>query len=61
MFKLMIGMVIGSLLTYNVILPNDTYKTAFLSFNDWTMAKISALLEDVNDSSSSDNSLLENI
>ena len=47
MFKLALGMVIGSLLTYNVILPNDTYKTAFLTFNDWSMAKISALLEDV--------------
>ena len=47
MFKLMIGMIIGSLVTYNVILPNDTYKTAFLTFNDWTMAKVSALLEDV--------------
>ena len=47
MFKLMIGMVIGSLVTYNVILPNDTYKSAFVGFNDWTMAKVSALLEDV--------------
>ena len=47
MTKLILGMAIGSLLTYNVILPNDTYKGVFITFNDWTMAKVSALLEDV--------------
>ena len=46
MLKLMIGAVIGSLVTYNVILPNDDYKTTFVEFNDWTMGKVSALLED---------------
>ena len=47
MFKLALGMVIGSLVTYNVILPNDSYRATFVGFNDWSMAKISALLEDV--------------
>ena len=47
MLKLLAGMVIGSLVTYNVILPNDSYKATFVGFNDWTMAKVSALLEDV--------------
>ena len=46
MLKLMIGAVIGSLVTYNVILPNDDYKSTFVEFNDWTMGKVSALLED---------------
>ena len=47
MFKLALGMVIGSLVTYNVILPDDSYRATFVGFNDWSMAKISALLEDV--------------
>ena len=47
MFRIIIGMVIGSLLTYNVILPNDDYNSAFVKFNDYAMAKISALLADV--------------
>jgi len=47
MFKLLVGAIIGSLVTYNVILPNEVYKSAFVGFNDWTMAKVSALLEDV--------------
>ena len=46
MLKLMIGAIIGSLVTYNVILPNDDYKSTFVEFNDWTMGKVSALLED---------------
>ena len=46
MFKLALGMVIGSLVTYNVILPNEDYKSTFVEFNNWTMAKVSALLED---------------
>lgn len=46
MLKLLAGMVIGSLVTYNVILPNDDYKSTFVEFNDWTMGKVSALLED---------------
>ena len=46
MLKLITGMVIGSLVTYNVILPNPDYKSTFVEFNDWTMAKVSALLED---------------
>ena len=50
MFKLLIGAIIGSLVTYNVILPNDDYRAAFIGFNDWTMAKVSALLEDVKES-----------
>ena len=50
MLKLITGMVIGSLVTYNVILPNPDYKSTFVGFNDWTMAKVSALLEDVKDS-----------
>ena len=50
MFKIALGMVIGSLVTYNVILPNDSYKATFVGFNDWTMAKVSALLEDVKES-----------
>ena len=49
MFKLALGMVIGSLVTYNVILPNESYKATFVGFNDWSMAKISALLTDVKD------------
>ena len=47
MLKIMLGMVIGSLVTYNVILPDDSYRATFVGFNDWTMAKVSALLEDV--------------
>ena len=47
MLKIMLGMVIGSLVTYNVILPDDDYRATFVGFNDWSMAKISALLEDV--------------
>ena len=47
MFKLLLGAIIGSLVTYNVILPNETYKSAFISFNNYTMAKVAALLEDV--------------
>ena len=47
MFKLALGMVIGSLVTYNVILPDDDYRATFVGFNDWSMAKVSALLEDV--------------
>jgi len=47
MLKIMLGMVIGSLVTYNVILPDDSYRATFVGFNDWSMAKISALLEDV--------------
>ena len=47
MFKLALGMVIGSLVTYNVILPDDSYRATFVGFNDWSMAKISALLEAV--------------
>jgi len=50
MFKLALGMVIGSLVTYNVILPDDSYRATFVGFNDWSMAKISALLEDVKES-----------
>jgi len=50
MFRLALGMVIGSLLTYNVILPDDDYRATFIGFNDWSMAKISALLEDVKES-----------
>lgn len=49
MLKLLAGMVIGSLVTYNVILPDDSYRATFVGFNDWSMAKISALLEDVKD------------
>jgi len=52
MFKLALGMVIGSLVTYNVILPDDSYRATFVGFNDWSMAKISALLEDVKDEAS---------
>ena len=52
MFKLALGMVIGSLVTYNVILPDDSYRATFVGFNDWSMAKISALLEDVKDDTS---------
>ena len=52
MFRLALGMVIGSLLTYNVILPDDDYRATFIGFNDWSMAKISALLEDVKDDTS---------
>ena len=47
MFKLLLGAIIGSLVTYNVILPNETYKSAFISFNNYTMAKVAALREDV--------------
>jgi hypothetical protein len=47
MLKIMLGMVVGSLVTYNVILPDDSYRATFVGFNDWTMAKVSALLEDV--------------
>ena len=47
MFKLALGMIIGSLVTYNVILPDDDYRATFIGFNDWSMAKVSALLEDV--------------
>ena len=47
MLKIMLGMVVGSLVTYNVILPDDSYRATFVGFNDWSMAKISALLEDV--------------
>ena len=50
MLKLLAGMVIGSLVTYNVILPDDSYRATFVGFNDWSMAKISALLEDVKES-----------
>ena len=46
MIKLMIGAVIGSLVTYNVILPNEDYKSTFVEFNNWTMAKVEALMSD---------------
>ena len=46
MLKLLTGMIIGSLVTYNVILPNEDYKETFVEFNNWTMGKVTALLED---------------
>lgn len=46
MFKILLGAVIGSLVTYNFILPNDDYRETFENFNDWTTGKIEQILED---------------
>jgi len=46
MFKILLGAVIGSLVTYNFILPNDDYRETFEDFNDWTTGKIEQLFED---------------
>ena len=43
MLKLFAGMIIGSLVTYNVILTNDSYKDSFVDFNDWAMDKAGKL------------------
>jgi len=46
MLKLLLGAVIGSLVTYNFILPNDDYRETFEDFNTWTKDKIERVLED---------------
>jgi len=46
MLKRLLGAVIGSLVTYNFILPNDDYRETFEDFNTWTKDKIERVLED---------------
>ena len=46
MFKLILGAFIGSLVTYNVILQNDDYRSTFESVNDWTLETMDGALEE---------------
>ena len=54
MFKILLGAFIGSLVVYNVILPDDSYRSTFEDVNEWTLNKIEAVTSDVNLDSAKD-------
>lgn len=54
MFKILLGAFIGSLVVYNVILPDDSFRSTFEDVNEWTLNKIEAVTSDVNLDSAKD-------
>ena len=54
MFKILLGAFIGSLVMYNVILPDDSYRSTFEDVNEWTLNKIEAITSDVDLDSAKD-------
>lgn len=54
MFKILLGAFIGSLVVYNVILPDDSYRSTFEDVNEWTLNKIEAVTSDVDLDSAKD-------
>lgn len=54
MFKILLGAFVGSLVTYNVILPDDSYRSTFEDVNNWTLNKIEAITSDVDLDSAKD-------